>query len=411
MQVDVSGKPLRIGILGQGFIEWAGGLEFLRTLCASLHAVDHPIELHLLLPVRGLNLAMRKVVRRLRRLTGALRGRRIAPSHAPALRDIREAFAQVHGAVHFHEIDTGTAAVRRAFRRLGLDVLIPAIRTYDLPPDMPWVGYLYDFQHQHLPHLFTESERAMRDRDFAAMLDKASVVVVNARAVERDARAFRPQMRARIVAMPMNPSPPPDWFRSDVASTRARYGLAKPYFIICNQFWIHKDHRTAFDAFAQVAQQFPDLQLVCTGATSDYRNPCHFDDLLSFAEIRGVRDRLHVLGLVPKQDQVDLVRGALAVVQPTLSEGGPGGGAAYDAIALGVRAIVSDIPVNLEIDDSNVTFFHAGDPEALAEAMRRLLHAPAQPSPEPEQLIRAGQERRRRCGRTLLDAIAMARAT
>jgi glycosyltransferase involved in cell wall biosynthesis len=400
---------LRIGLLGQHFIDWAGGLEFLRMLGASLNAVDQPLEVHLLLPVRGPELAARKAVRRLRSMVDGWRGRPTVPSYAPSMRDIREAFAQGDRPVHLHEIGTGTAALERAFGRLRLDVLIPAFHPLATGPAVPWVGYLYDFQHRHLPHLFSEQERVVRDRQFSAVLDSASVVIVNARAVERDALEFRPQMRARIVPMPINASPPREWFASDAAATRSRYGLDQPYLIICNQFWIHKDHRTAFDAFARIAGEFPELQLVCTGATSDYRDPGHFEGLLEFARTRGIRERLHILGLVPKQDQIDLVRGARAVVQPTLSEGGPGGGAAYDAIALGVPALVSDIPVNLEIEEPNVTFFRAGDPQALADAVRTLLSVPAPPAAEPDQLIRAGNERRRRCGLALLRAIDMAR--
>lgn len=400
----------RIGLLGHNFIDWAGGLEFLRMMMASLQAVDEPLELHVLLPVRGPRVALHGVLRRLRRAAARLLGRGVASSYAPTTADVRQAFERVNGAVHLHRIDTGAAALRHAASRLGLEALIPAFHPLEPSAGRPWVGYIYDFQHRHLPHLFSDQERASRDRQFDAMLARAAVIVVNARAVERDARAFRPDSAARIVAMPINASPPPEWFDGDVPATQARYGLAGPYLIICNQFWIHKDHRTAFDAFARIAAEFPDVRLVCTGATSDYRNPRHLEELLAFARERGIGARVHVLGLIPKQDQVDLVRGARAVVQPTLSEGGPGGGAAYDAIALGVPALVSDIPVNLEIEEPGVSFFRAGDPQALADAMRALLGALPQPMRSPAALMAAGAERRRRCGLALLQAIALAEA-
>ncbi len=399
----------RIGLLGHHFIDWVGGLEFLRMMAASLQAVDEPPELHVLLPMRGPRIAAQRLKRRLRRAAASALGRRVASSYAPTMIDIQQALGRVDGAVHLHEIDIGSNALRTAAARLGLDVLIPAFHPPTQSPGLPWVGYIYDFQHRHLPHLFSEQERAIRDRQFDAMLAHASVIVVNARAVERDARAFRPDSPARIVAMPINASPPPEWFDGDVAATQARYGLAGPYLIICNQFWIHKDHRTAFDAFSRIAAEFPDVHLVCTGATSDYRNPRHLDELLAFAKERGIDARVHVLGLIPKQDQVDLVRGARAVVQPTLSEGGPGGGAAYDAIALGVPALVSDIPVNLEIDEPDVTFFRAGDAQALADALRMLLGTPRPPMRSAADLMGAGAERRRRCGLALLQALDLAR--
>ncbi len=400
---------IRIGILGHDFMEWGGGLDFIRMVCASLHATGEPLELHLLLPVRGPRLLAQRAVRQARRLVARSLGRKGSPSHAPSLSDITEAVAHTGGTVRIHEIDSGTRALQRAFRRLSLDVLLPVFRPLRLGRDTPWIGYIYDFQHHHLPHFFGERERADRDRDFALMLERAPVVIVNARAVERDAMQFRPDAEARLVALPFSAAPSPAWLTLDVDAVRRRYAIQSPYLIVCNQFWVHKDHGTALEAFAQVSAEHPDLLLVCTGATSDYRNPAHFDELMKLAGERGIRPRLRVLGLIPKADQIALVRGATALVQPTLSEGGPGGGAVYDAVALGVPALVSDIDVNREIDEPNVTFFRTGDPQDLANAIRALLKAGTAPRRAPEELLAAGRERRRRCGQTLLDAIALAR--
>ena len=65
---------------------------------------------------------------------------------------------------------------------------------------------------------------------------------------------------------------------------------------------------------------------------------------------------------------------AVALIQPTLFEGSPGGLSVYDALALGVRAIVSDIPVNLEIQEPTVTFFKAANAEDLADMMVQSLN-------------------------------------
>jgi glycosyltransferase involved in cell wall biosynthesis len=63
-------------------------------------------------------------------------------------------------------------------------------------------------------------------------------------------------------------------------------------------------------------------------------------------------------------------------VQPTLFEGGPGGGATFDAVALGIPSLLSDIPVNLEISDPLVRFFKTSNAESLAEKMMEI---PANP--------------------------------
>jgi hypothetical protein len=62
----------------------------------------------------------------------------------------------------------------------------------------------------------------------------------------------------------------------------------------------------------------------------------------------------------------------MAVIQPTLFEGGPGGGAAYDAVAAGVPVLLSDIPINQEISDPRCRFFPKQDDSALASLMLQL---------------------------------------
>ena len=49
----------------------------------------------------------------------------------------------------------------------------------------------------------------------------------------------------------------------------------------------------------------------------------------------GINDDVEIVGHIPKLDQIALLKNSIAVIQPTLFEGGPGGGSAYDAISLG----------------------------------------------------------------------------
>lgn len=341
----------------------------------------------------------------MRALLSRLLGKDTMRDHRPSDADLKHALAGT-GAVP-HLIDSGPGALARAATRLRLDAMLPAIAP---PPDMgsPWIGYVFDFQHKHLPQFFTEQERALRDIDFSRMLDRASVVIVNARDVVKDIENFFPTRKAQVFALPFSPSPGSDAFSVEVEDARRRHGITGPYFIVCNQFWKHKDHGTAFKAFTEFARQHPSLSLVCTGATSDYRFPDYFDELMREAGRDGVADRIHALGLIPKLDQLALIRGAVALVQPTLFEGGPGGGAVYDAVSLGQHAIVSDIPVNTEIDDPLVRFFRTSDAPSLTAAMSQAWaeYATRASAPPPEALIARGIERRRACGEVLLQAIS-----
>ena len=149
------------------------------------------------------------------------------------------------------------------------------------------------------------------------------------------------------------------------------------------------------------------MKVVCTGQTQDYRHPGYFDELQSRIADLGLTDAVVVLGHIPKLDQIQIMKQAVALVQPTLFEGSQGGLAVYDAVGLGVRAIVSDIPVNLEIQDSYVTFFQTGSVEDLAIKMAKILGEAAPRIDKRHQLKRA-EQRITLFGDILLQAVAAA---
>jgi glycosyltransferase involved in cell wall biosynthesis len=402
---------LRVGITGDAFISWGGGLDFLRTIVSSLYATSVPMELHFLAPVKGPRATLQRVDRKVRTVVKTVLGKKTAQSYEPSRFDLHRAICSFGVPIQTHDIDTGTTALARKARHLSLDVLLPSFSPLPFGKELPWLGYLYDFQHRHLPEFFTMRECAQRDRQFEEMLARASVVIVNAKAVETDIATFYPGSRASVFALPFSTAPSGNWLAADVSPVREKYGVPPRYLIICNQFWLHKDHGTAFTAFADLARHpdYADVDLVCTGATSDHRSVGHFEALMQQLRENGIASRVHILGLIPKNDQITLLKGAVALLQPTLSEGGPGGGAVYDAVALGVPSIVSDIPVNLEIaDEKLVSFFHARDPASLSLAMRTRLAA-VPPMFTPAQLIDQGSNRRARCGNVLLSAIDCAR--
>ncbi|MDP9123120.1 MAG: glycosyltransferase [Pseudomonadota bacterium] len=379
-------------------------------MSSMLYASGTPVELHLLLPVRGPLALARALILRTRRQWLRLRGKPVAQHYAPDVAAIVATLGGTGGHVIVHAIDRGDRALARATRRLQLDVLLPSFEPLPYGRGIRWVGYLYDFQHRYLAHLFAADECARRDAAMARMLDTASAVIVNAQAVAEDVRTFFPQAKARVFALPFAPVPNRSWFDLDVSGTQARYNIRGEYFIVCNQFWTHKNHAVAFDAFASIARENPQVSLVCTGATSDHRDPEFFGELMERATALGVRERLHILGLIPKLDQIALMRGALALVQPTLFEGGPGGGAVYDAIGVGQRCIVSDIPVNRELDEPGIVFFPPHDSAALARAMARMLAEPVGSTASADSLMALGRARRAAGGARLLEAIACARS-
>jgi len=324
---------------------------------------------------------------------------------SPDVAQVEDWFADQPGPLDFVAHGTKRSALLDAIESREVDVVLPAFRSLGGCFPVPWVGYIFDFQHRYLPQFFSKRERLSRHLSFGRMLRDAPVVIVNARAVRDDVQRFFPGREERVVHLPFAPDARAEWWRVEPRAVRDAYGLPPRYFLICNQFWVHKDHRTAIRALAllHADPSCRDIALVCTGKQEDFRAAGHFERLSQLVKELRLESSVRFLGIVPKLDQMAIVRSAAAVVQPSLFEGGPGGGAANDAVAVGTPVIASDIPVNREIDLGAVSFFTPSRPDALAQRMREALGYFVRPSPA--ELLAQSESRFALLGTCLLAAI------
>ena len=86
--------------------------------------------------------------------------------------------------------------LERALVRSGVQVLVGESVVWQLGK-VASVGWLWDFQHLHLPELFSRPEVARRERKFSRTLRLADRVLATS-SVERDARAFAPAYASKI---------------------------------------------------------------------------------------------------------------------------------------------------------------------------------------------------------------------
>lgn len=370
---------LNIGILGTRLIDWGGGVDLLRIVLGAFHekSIDRKIRLTLFLPCiktevsrqthfhRGLAaLLSRRPVQGLREVYWQIR--KVNP-HRIGRDKILSVLAQ-SGAKFDIRCYTHEAELIRLIERHAIKVIIPSYKNLGKNFPVPWIGYLPDLQHKRLPELFSPDECISRDEQFLSVLQSATAMVVTSQAVKRDIETFYPGMASQIFVWPFTPYPFKEWFDESDTNVMNKYDLPARYFLISSQFWRHKSHITAIEALALLRDHpgYSDVKLVCTGATDDYRHPGYFAELQCRIADLGLTDAIMILGHIPKRDQIEIMKKSVGLIQPTLFEGTQGGLAVYDAVGLGIRAIVSDIPVNLEIQNPLVTFFHAGSIQDLA---------------------------------------------
>jgi glycosyltransferase involved in cell wall biosynthesis len=400
---------MKIAIESKGLDGWGGGIDFLRHLasCIEITDVENQFDKHIILSKNDWFLFLK---RQLFPLYFVFRQLREGQSpHWVSWKGFDEVYLrQTFSDFKSYKLDFAGSLLssHQAFAESEkMDVLLPCISP---PPEgfsLPWIGYIYDFQHKYHPEFFSMHEIQRRDYQFINMLSCAKHLIVNATAVKVDAEKFVGNFKAKIHVLPFSPSPREKWLQDDRDLTK-NYSICKPYFIICNQFWIHKDHSTAIRAFAEFLEnEGRNYQLVCTGETSDHRFPNYFNSLKSLINDLKLTEDVKIVGHIPKLDQISLLKGSVAVIQPTLFEGGPGGGAAYDAIALGKPLIVSDIPVNLEIEKSErVFFFKTRSKSDLASILKTVSQTNFKLLTN-KTLRAMGLKRKEICGRFLLDVI------
>lgn len=398
-------KQLTIALLGKYF-GWGGGTELLRIIgnALALTAKSNSLSVYLLLPVENKIESCGDLLKLWKLILTDLARFKVGNHRERQLYDsnMLDFFTNIDGQLQIIKYNDTPSGLTDCIKKIKADVALPVLGTLGKPFVIPWIGYLYDFQHKYYPNFFSADECHQRDMLFANILRDAKAVIVNSKAVENDIRIFFPDSESRIFCLPFAPTPILSWFDEPEKNILRKYCLPDKYFIISNQFWMHKSHITAFEALSMLCHE--DIHIVCTGKTEDWRAPGYFDELCGRISKLGVLKKIHFIGHVPKNDQIQIMKKSIAVIQPTMFEGGPGGGSVYDAVSLGIPAIISDIIVNREILDDVVVFFAQGSAKDLAVKMSAALLCNKKQLSR-EVLIEKGAVRARMLGDRLLEAI------
>lgn len=393
---------LRIGFFLTPTKGWMGGINYFRNLFLAIGTVDEPrIEICLIVPSNVDQEALDMMLPPRSNLR-VIRSRLLQKGHPLWLlwRVFRKLFAS--------EL---VARPLARWRRLS------AISHSDFlrGTGVPVVNWLPDFQHVHLPQMFDATEIASRATKYAALARDADRVVVSSEDARRDLVETLPSAAAKARVLRFVSSAPAQYWtlgEKDFASLRERYQLDDVFFYVPNQFWQHKNHVILLEAIKVAKERNLRLQIVCSGAAVDHRNPAHFQNLQKRASEIGSGDRLRILGVIPYADVFGLIRFSRAVVNPSRFEGWSS--TVEECKSVGKRMLLSDIPVHRE-QLPQAGFFDPDDAVALTDLMQAALSAGETAAPDHSEAIAANQERLAEYGRRYVqvvqDAVAAQGAT
>lgn len=339
-------KIHRIGLLAHGDTQWMGGELYVRNLLTALL--------------------------RFRSKQSADNRYQVIVFHADpeALVARHPVFAEADARVCCPSMNAGLLGKLALFFALLRADIHAAYPCHPLLPAWPGIrryGWIVDFQYDYFPYLFSSQD--LRHRQLAASLAARFMpeIVFSSEHARRDFKRLFPHSKAHCHVLHFHSLPDDELWNQQPHNVTEIYSLPRRYMICSAQFWAHKNHLLLLEALAVAKREASDLFVVFTGYPYDYRNPSHLDRILSAVNKLGLRSHTALLGLIPRQEQLQLIRASVAVLQPSLFEGWST--VVEDARTLGKVLILSRIDVHVEQAVDRAFYFEPYSQEELAHQM------------------------------------------
>lgn len=230
--------------------------------------------------------------------------------------------------------------------------------TMAIPPaTAPLVVTVHDLAFRDDPSHFTARGLRFFEAGFELVRRHAARVLVPSRdTLQACVEAGMEQDRLRLVQWGVDP------YRGgpeEVERVRRQFGLRSDYLLWCGTLEPRKNLPTLLAAFAQVATERPELDLVIVG-------PQGWGDALGSGQMPPA-DRVKLLGYVAAQDLSALYAGARAFCFPSLSEGF--GLPVLEAMAAGTPVVTSTHTPMADLIGAAGLAAPALDVTALADAI------------------------------------------
>ncbi|HEY77313.1 MAG TPA: glycosyltransferase family 4 protein [Thermoflexia bacterium] len=240
-------------------------------------------------------------------------------------------------------------------------------------PGLPTLLTVYDLIPLLFPQHVSLRARLLFQGTMSLALRTATGVVTISEVSRRDLmRIYRlPQSRVSVIPLAADPifSPRPP---AEVSALRHKYGLPDQYILYLGSNKPHKNLVRLIEAWALVTEHGIRntehgvcTTLVVAGAWDPrYPEPRQRAESLGLGNVRW-------LGPVPESDLPALYAGATAFVFPSLYEGF--GLPVLEAMACGVPVLCSNVSSLPEVAGDAAVIFDPTDPEAIADALLRVL--------------------------------------
>lgn len=229
------------------------------------------------------------------------------------------------------------------------------------------VAWYADLQHEYYPQFFTKARLMKRTARIKFILRNSDHLILSSKAVEDDFRKFFKIRKGLNIHIFHFPSVIDNLEGLNIDDLRITYKLPEKYFIVSNQFHPHKNHKVILETIVLLKSRGVKINFAFTGRFPDEAHSAYLKELHEIINEHGLHSQISFLGIIPRADQLLLMKHSQAVVQPTLFEGWST--VIEDAISLQVPVVASNLPVNIEQLGDDGVYFDPHNPSQLAELL------------------------------------------
>jgi glycosyltransferase involved in cell wall biosynthesis len=349
-------QKIRIGFVGYNDRSWMGGINYLKNLLFSINKLDSQlIEPYIFFEKNA----------------------------DPSVIDIFKEFA----VCIFLKYDSAGAFINKVLakatnrdyflnfyiRKYNIDVISHSrINRRGISAQI--IGWIPDFQHLHLPYMFSKNELKLRDINFREIILESDQMIVSSYDALNDCISFEKSSTGKLNLLHFVSQIDKEVYEDNTIEGKnifEKFRLPDKFFFLPNQFWRHKNHTVVFKAVALLKKQGTDTILVCSGNFQAFENEEYISSLQQLIKDLQIEDNVILLGMINYFDVQLLMRYSVSVINPSYFEGWSS--SVEECKSMGKNMIVSDISVHKEQNPPATFYFNPDDEYDLAEKMKKKL--------------------------------------
>ena len=345
---------IKVGFIGSVSKEWMGGLNYFKNLLFAINSIEEK-ELEVFVFVG------KKI---------DIKTKRIFQEYANVIEDSmfdRKSIKWFLSKIE-QKIFKTNILLENILKKHNIQILSHAAITN--LKTIKTINWIPDFQHIHLPQMFSEKEIQNRNNNFLKLIRDSDLIVFSSFDALKDMKKFVPNYEDKARVLQFVSQPNNRYFEldeHDKSLLLQKYKIKDDFFYIPNQFWKHKNHMMIFEAINELKKDGVEINIVCTGYLGDYRNKTYIDDIRKVVKLNNLEDNIKLLGLVDYEDVFALIKFSKAVINPSLFEGWSS--TVEECKSVGKNMILSDLDVHKE-QYPNAVFFKRDSIESLKEVLK-----------------------------------------